>query len=63
MIVLLIQVYVHIYRLDNFYHYAVISLMHIMEGVLVIYILSICDTHYKEFLFWNGEFSLVVTWS
>ena len=38
----LMQVHMHIYILDAIYCYVVIGLMHIMEGVLVIYILSIC---------------------
>ena len=33
-----IQVYMPIYLLDAIYHHAVIGLMHITDGVLVIYI-------------------------
>ena len=51
MIDCLIQVHMHIYRLDAIYHYVVIGLMHIMEGVLVIYIWSICNTCYKALLY------------
>ena len=51
MIVCLIQVCMHIYRLDAIYYYAVIGLIHIMKGVLVIYILSICNTCYTLFQF------------
>ena len=43
----MIQVHVHIYILDAIHCYVVIGLMHIMEGLLVIYISNICDTCYN----------------
>ena len=44
----LVQVCMHIYRLNAIYCNVVIGLMHIMEGVLVIYILSTCNTCYNH---------------
>ena len=36
----------YIYQLCAIYHYVVTGLMLSMEGVLVIYMVDICDTHY-----------------
>ena len=48
-----VQIHVHmpIYLLDDIYYHGVIELMYITEGVLVVHILSICDTHYIPGLF------------
>ena len=48
--------HVHINILDAIYCYVVIGLTHLMEGVLVIYISIICDTHYNYF--WSCDMTV-----